>query len=235
MQHVFIDGSVWFPEERILAFADLHLGYEADLRSKGVFVPGNEFASLRQRLIRTVTCTEPRTIVIDGDFKHAFGRISDAEWRHAGQLLDILLQHAKVVLVAGNHDPLLGPLAEKNGLQVVPLFVSDGIAFFHGDALPKSVPDVETVVIGHEHPAVTVRDGPRAERVKCYLVGTWKGKELIVLPSMFSLTEGTDVLTMPLNSPFLDDISKFSVHVLSDGETLYMGTVKDLRKRLQDL
>lgn len=225
----FIDGAAYFPENGVLAVADLHIGYEAELRAKGAYLPTQEVAMLRKRLSRILARTKPRVVVVNGDFKHSFGRVSDGEWRGAKQVLKLLGDGREVVLVIGNHDPVLFPIAKKYGVQTAKEYRVGDTLFVHGDNLPETTESYERVVIGHEHPAITISDGVREELVKCYLVGSWEDKELVVLPSMFSLTEGTDVLSERLMSPFLLDVSSFTVHALVNGEALAFGTVEDVR------
>jgi uncharacterized protein len=86
--------------------------------------------------------------------------------------------------------------------------------------------DVSTIIIGHEHPAVTIKDGPRTELFKAFLIGKWKGKDLIVMPSFNLITEGTDVLKEEVLSPFLNNLDNFKAIVVSD--KLYkFGKLKD--------
>ncbi len=226
----FIDGAVYFPESKVLAVADLHLGYEAEMRQKGVQIPSGEFEVLFKRLSRILAHAKPEIVIVNGDFKHSFGRISDSEWRYAKRTLELLAKNRQVVLVVGNHDPVLFPIAEKFGVTLTEEFLVDQTLFVHGDKLPVSTAAYERIVIGHEHPAISISDGVRSELVKCYLVGTWQKKQLVVLPSMFSLTEGTDVLSGKFLSPFLSDVSKFSVHALVDSKALAFGTVHDVER-----
>jgi|TARA_B100001964_G_scaffold243208_2_gene320428 hypothetical protein len=100
----------------------------------------------------------------------------------------------------------------------------------HGDKLPnqKLLKGVSTIIIGHEHPAVSVHDGPRVELFKAFLVGKWKKYNLIVQPSFNLVTEGTDVLKEKVLSPFLKmDLKNFDAVIVSD--KLYgFGKLKDL-------
>ena len=90
---------------------------------------------------------------------------------------------------------------------------------------------MRTIVVGHEHPAVSVREGSRVEVFKCWLLGKWKGRDLLVMPSFNLMAEGTDILSERLLSPLLTDIEGFRVFAVSDeGEVLPFGTVADLRK-----
>jgi len=226
----FIDGAVFFPKSKTLVLADLHLGYEAEMRAKGVHVPSQEFLVLYRRIVKILAHTKPKTVVVNGDFKHSFGHISDSEWRSARQLLELLTKDRNVVLIVGNHDPVLFPIAEKFGVALQREYLVDDMLILHGDKLPQTTKEFSCIVIGHEHPAISVSDGVRSELVKCYLVGTWKNKDLIVLPSMFSLTEGTDVLSEQFLSPFLSNVNDFFVYALSEGEVLPFGTVKDVKQ-----
>ena len=72
-------------------------------------------------------------------------------------------------------------------------------------------------------------EGSKWEKYKCFLVGTWKRKEIIAVPSFNPLLEGTDVLKEQLLSPFLGDIQNFQIYVVSKGEAFRFGKVKHLR------
>ena len=104
------------------------------------------------------------------------------------------------------------------------------ILVLHGDNIPdkKLLKNVATIVIGHEHPAVSVKEGPREELFKAFLVGKWKKYNLIAQPSFNLVTEGTDVLKEGLMSPFLKgNIKKFDAFIVAD--KLYkFGKLKDL-------
>ena len=70
---------------------------------------------------------------------------------------------------------------------------------------------------GHEHPAIGIQENARTERFKCFLVGTFKRKKLIVLPSFNLVVEGTDVLKQKKISPFLQgNIKNFDCYIIAD-------------------
>lgn len=219
-------------KERTIVVGDVHIGYEEALNKQGILVPRFHFAEIIGRMERIIDLTNPGKIILLGDVKHEFGTISDQEWRETLQFLDLLLSRAKkVILIRGNHDTILGPIARKRGLEIVPFVIHDGILLMHGDQLPKLMPPgITTIIIGHEHPAVAIRDTIRAETFKCFLRGTWKKKHLLVVPSFHPLSEGTNVLQEKLLSPFLhQDLSMFDVFVV--GDTVYpFGKLKNLKK-----
>jgi hypothetical protein len=63
------------------------------------------------------------------------------------------------------------------------------------------------------------------------LKGTWKKKELIVMPSFNPLVEGTDIVKEQLLSPFLDKIDDFEVWISRQEEVLNFGKVKHFLAR----
>ena len=105
------------------------------------------------------------------------------------------------------------------------LIASDALPFVRAS---KYFPSrIKTIIIGHEHPAVVITDGVKREKYKCFLRGTYKKKELIVLPSFNFVSMGTDVLHGKLLSPLLTNIEKFEVFAVED-KIYPMGKVKDL-------
>ena len=159
-----------------------------------------------------------RIVVINGDLKHEFGRISEEEWRNTLKLLDYLAKKCKkIVLVKGNHDSILGPIAEKRNILLVESFLDGDKMIIHGHRKTSIPTAVKTIIIGHDHPAVSIYDDLRKETYKCFLIGKYKGKNLIVQPSINPLIEGTDVKNEKLLSPFLQrDLGRFDVYIVAD-------------------
>ncbi|MBI2665881.1 metallophosphoesterase [Candidatus Woesearchaeota archaeon] len=223
-----IDRALWLDKEKVLIINDLHLGYEEAMQKKGVLLPKYQFQEILTSLKEILLNISPKKIIINGDLKHEFGSVLKQEWRDILSLLDVLLQSSQeVIIIQGNHDPIIKPIAEKRGIKVVKQFyVGKDIMIVHGDELVKT--SAKTIIIGHEHPAITIREGSKWEKYKCFLKGTWKNKQLIVIPCFNPLLEGSDILKERLLSPFLRDISKFEVYIISKGEIFSFGKVKDL-------
>jgi len=210
----------------VVVIADLHLGYEESLKYQGVLVPRFLCKELMKRLLPILERIKPEKIVINGDFKHEFGKVMQQEWRDTLRFIDFLGKHCKeIIIIRGNHDIFLGSIASRRNVKVEKELLIDNILIAHGDELTlNSKP--HTVIIGHEHPAITLRAGVRAEKFKCYLVGKWKKSQLIVQPSCNFATEGTDILREKLLSPFLhQDISDFRIFVVGKEEVLNFGKV----------
>lgn len=222
-----------------LILSDIHMGYEESLNKGGVLIPRAQFKDTIERLKKLFQRIKDMNmdvehVIINGDLKHEFGAISDTEWRNTLGLLDFLLKKCeRITLIKGNHDTILGPIAKKRNVQIVDSFVIDDIFICHGDEIPSSdeFKKAKRVIIGHEHPAIGLKEGSRTEKFKCFLHGKYKAKELIVMPSFNLVQEGTDVLKEELLSPFLSDIGKFEVVIVNDeGEELYFGQINNLKK-----
>ncbi len=175
-----------------------------------------------------------KTIVINGDLKHEFGEISRQEWSDCLALIDFLAARCEqIVLVKGNHDTILGPIARKRNLEVVDSYTVNDIFIAHGHKLPEKelAKTIKTIIIGHEHPAVNLTEAAKTEKYKCFLKGSWHGRNLIVQPSFNLITEGADVAKQKLLSPFLQrGVENFEIFVVDDkkNELLYFGKIKEL-------
>ena len=216
-----------------LIIADVHMGFEEALNKKGVLVPVLQYKDTVARLLPILRKSKPERIVINGDLKHEFGMIMDSEWRNTIKLLDFMLEHCdEVVLLRGNHDTMLGPIARKKNIKVLDYLVVDGSYLCHGHEIPcdDDFKQAKRIIIGHEHPAVMLRHGSRSEIFKCFLKGKYKKKELIVMPSFNVMLEGSDILKGNILTPFLrKNIDDFEVFLV--GEHPYdFGKVADLRE-----
>jgi len=212
--------------KNILIINDLHLGYEEALRRKGILVPRFQLQEIIQIMNRILNKVKPKQIIINGDLKHEFGQILRQEWNEVLQFLDFLLGRGlEIVIIKGNHDPIISPIAEKRGIQVVPEFKVKDILIVHGDELVDT--KAKTIIIGHEHPAIKIHEKSKWEKYKCFLKGKWKGKELIAVPSFNPLLEGTNILEGRMLSPFLKKIDDFTVYIVNEGEVFRFGKVKE--------
>ncbi len=212
-----IDLSLYLKKQKALIISDVHIGYEEALNKKGYLVPRFQFKEVMKKLENILKNNKVETLIINGDLKHEFGTISETEWRHTLRLLDLANKYVKkIILIKGNHDKVLEPIAKKRDVEIVDKIEIEDMLIIHGNKLVEIDKKIKTIIIGHDHPALTLTDPPRSENYKCFLIGSYKRKKLIVMPSFFLVNEGTDVLKEELLSPFLNDIKKFRVIVVSD-------------------
>lgn len=220
-------------DNHVLVLGDFHIGYEEALNKQGVLIPRMQFKDIVDRLNKILHKKKFKKIIINGDLKHEFGKISRQEWKNSLLLIDLLKKHSeKLILVKGNHDKILEPIAKKKDVEIKNYVKIKNILIIHGDKEieNKKIEKIKTIIIGHEHPAISISEGLRAERFKCFLFGKYKSKNLIVMPSFNPLIEGPDVLKEKLLSPFIKNIDSFSAVVITEnGEALDFGKIKELK------
>ena len=96
-----------------LIITDTQIGYEESLNKQGVLIPRFQFDDMLARISEIIDRANPEKIIINGDIKHEFGTISRTEWRNTLRLIDFLTSKAKLILIKGNHDTVLGPITNK--------------------------------------------------------------------------------------------------------------------------
>ncbi|MEK6951054.1 MAG: metallophosphoesterase [Nanoarchaeota archaeon] len=248
-----IHTALWLTQKKILIINDLHLGYEEAWQRKGILVPKFQLSEIIKELesiLEKIAPENPTTVIINGDLKHEFGTVLKQEWKEVLAFLDFVAGFCEnIVILRGNHDPLLRFIAEKRGIQVVTEYTVSDILIIHGDEIvdTTSRTGIKRLIIGHEHPAITLKKGSKREKYKCFLKGTWKmpegktrekagkregkaAKELIAVPSFNPLLEGTDVLKEKLLSPFLEKIADFEVYVVGKEDVFCFGKVGEVGK-----
>jgi putative SbcD/Mre11-related phosphoesterase len=214
-------------EEATLVIGDLHLGYEAAMEEAGVALPRMNQTLIRQRLEALLDAYRPERVVVNGDFKHDFAKNLAEEWVGVAQILELLKARCTPVLVRGNHDNFLMTIAESRGVELRDRFEAGGFTFVHGH---EDVDVAGPVVIGHEHPAVKLRDEIGAVLSLPAFVVT---DDVIVLPAFSPLALGVDVASYPYLSPILNrhDLADGRVYAVDEGEgVLPFGRVADLKR-----
>lgn len=226
-----VDLALYLKKQKILVLSDVHIGYEESLNKQGVLIPRFQFKDLILKLKKIFSVVNPELVIINGDLKHEFGSISDQEWRDTLKFLDFFTERGKkVILMKGNHDTILGPIAKKRDVEIKDYHFVDDIYITHGDKIPKNndFKKSNVLIIGHTHPAISLRDEAKSEKFKCFMKGKWKTKSLIVLPSFNLVTEGSDVQQEKLLSPFLQQkLGDFEIYVVGD-KIYYFGKLKNI-------
>lgn len=238
----FLEDCLLINKE-ILVFSDFHIGYEEYLYGK--YIPVRvQLEEILKKLNRIFKLLEEKEIklkgiIILGDLKHEFGEISDSEWRETLELLDYLLKKCKkIVLIRGNHDNILGPIAKKRNVEVKDFYILGEIGFLHGDKWHKGCDKCRVLVLGHLHPAITLYDNYKKEKYKCFLNGIWKRKDIYILPSFIPLVLGYGIFKFNKERKekffIIDDkdLEKFNVIVYNEkeGRDYNFGKLKKLVK-----
>ena len=184
------ERALYWPRERTLFVADVHLGKAATFRAGGVPLPRGSTAADLARLTRLLERTGASRIVVLGDFIHAkAGRVAAlaeafARWR---------VQHAAidVMLVRGNHDARAGdpPAAWNVGCVDEPFALPPFLACHR-----ITQPATGYALCGHVHPGVRVHgSGEQSARLPCFVLGARRA----ILPAFGRFTGLADVLPAP--------------------------------------
>ncbi|MGM5485071.1 MAG: metallophosphoesterase [Nanobdellota archaeon] len=224
-----VDIGLYLKEHDALVITDLQLGYEGQMLSAGIFVPKFQLKDMKERLKKIIKLVKPSKIIINGDFKHEFGRISREEWKESLDMIDFLEKNSEeLILIEGNHDNIFEPIARKRKLEIKKELLLGSIFLTHGDKEKPIPEEAKTIVIGHEHPALALRKMERVEKFKCFLKGRYNRYDLIVLPSFNPSTTGSDILSEKIMSPYIKDLDNFQVYAVED-KIYPFGKVKDLQ------
>lgn len=190
-KYKFIGKTLFFPKEKILVIGDLHLGYDKML-NKTVMFNFTQIEKVLSELKKVLEKTgKVKKIVLLGDTKHDFSYNKNEE-TDIHKLFSFLTHYAKekdIVLIKGNH--------EKGKNQLKDYYKKNNILFIHGDIEIEEMhkKEVEYIIMSHVHPSLLIRDfmGVKKEKYKCFLIGKYKGKKVIILPSFFSFNEGSSL------------------------------------------
>ncbi len=224
------DIGLYSANLKTLFIADSHLGYEDALAEEGIFVPRINLKLIKERLEKIFSNFDVERIVFNGDLKHEFGDISKQEWFEASEFIDFLKAYGELVIVKGNHDTILNPIVKKKNVKIIENALIGEYFITHGHKFEKPPKNVKALIIAHEHPAISLREGGRVERFKCFLYGKSNGKALVVLPSLLQVVEGTDLLSENLLSPYLQEgIEDFKVWIVED-QPYYFGKIKNVMR-----
>jgi putative SbcD/Mre11-related phosphoesterase len=147
--------------ERVVVVGDLHIGWEVTLSQQGIHIP-SQTGKMLQRLRAIIEKEHPSRIIMLGDVKHSVTGAELEEWRDVPEFFEALLKLVpSVTVILGNHDGNLEPLTPSKLEIVSPtgLALWGRFGLLHGHAWPSpEILGCETLILGHLHPAVTLRD-----------------------------------------------------------------------------
>ena len=202
--------AIWFEEFSMLAVADLHIGYNWAHRHGGQMLPLHQADDTVARLMNLCEFYKPAQLLLLGDIVHRALPLPQIELELQRLLTELQgstesrptmavfksvgrdsVEPMRLHLILGNHDRFLEKLVSAP-LQTE--YVRGGYVFVHGHQINERA---ERVVMGHEHPAISVGDGVATSvKCPCFLIS----RTTIVLPA-FSLWAAGGV-EMPLRQRF---------------------------------
>jgi putative SbcD/Mre11-related phosphoesterase len=145
----------------VVVVGDLHIGWEVSLAQQGIHVP-SQTTKMFERLKKIILDRKPSRLIMLGDVKHSVSGVELEEWRDVPEFFEKLLKLLpSVQIIAGNHDGNLEPLTPSQVELVGPTGITlwNRFGLLHGHAWPSpAILGCETLILGHLHPAVTLRD-----------------------------------------------------------------------------
>ncbi len=185
------DFALYWPTQRALFVADLHLGKCDHFRVAGMPIPSGSSDATLSRLSRLVDQTGARALFVLGDFWHARTGMTE-------QLLEKLAtwrgQHHRLAInvVPGNHDRYCAHdvLTALNIKILADGHLLKPFVLHHYPSTSES----GYTLSGHIHPGIALA-GKARERIKlpCF----WFGESCAVLPSFGEFTGVAVIKRMP--------------------------------------
>ena len=201
-----VAAALYWPAERLLVVADLHLEKGSAFAARGMLLPPYDTAATLERLAHLMSRYAPRTVVALGDNFHdggGPGRLVPAD-RAA---LFALQRGRNWIWIAGNHDPDPG---ERIG-GVFARSLALGALVFRHEPLAEQSPGE---IAGHLHPCARIHRRGRVVTRRCFA----SDGRRVVMPAFGAYTGGLDIRHHAFAQVF--DARAFTAHVLGR-ERLY--------------
>jgi uncharacterized protein len=176
-----LSGAIYWPDERTLVVADLHLEKGSSFATRGVLLPPYDTATTLALLGRVIARHAPRCVIALGDSFHDGGgpaRVMPQDRRTLGGLQ----RGRDWVWIAGNHDP--DPAQDIGGMFAKSMSVGP-LTFRHEPT--RGAADGE--IAGHLHPSARVTQRGRSVTRKCFAAD---GRR-IILPAFGAYTGGLNI------------------------------------------
>ncbi len=191
--------------DRALVVSDLHIGWERLLSQRGVHIP-SQTPKIKNTLLKIIKESKPAHIIFLGDIKDAITKVAMEEWKDIPEFFeDINKEVSDIQVVLGNHDGNLEPLLPETVKILPPTGTSFGdVGLFHGHAWPApELLECKSLVTGHVHPTVAIRDPMGFRMTKQVFVKAPCNKEQLAKALLkYSGNRNNSNLTAALDSQF---------------------------------
>jgi DNA ligase-associated metallophosphoesterase len=198
-----VAGVIYWPEQGMLAVADLHLEKGSSFAERGVLLPPYDTAATLARLNALIARYAPRLVIALGDSFHdgrGPARLADTD----RTTLKAMQRGRDWIWIAGNHDP---EPAENIGGRFLPELRIGALTFRHE---PGGQIDCEDSgeIAGHLHPVARVARRGRAVSRRCFASDGVR----LVMPAFGAYTGGLNVRDRAFANVF--ETLAFTAHML---------------------
>ena len=183
-------GALWWPEERLLAFADLHFEKGSSYAAHGALLPPYDTRDTLLRMTAEIDRLDPAIVVCLGDSFHDLGAWARMHGEDAA-LLAALAHRRRWVWLAGNHDAAPPPALPG---EAAAEFERRGVVLRHqadGGAVAGEIS-------GHYHPKVSVHARGKVVVRRAFIED---GRRL-VMPAFGAYAGGLDAADPTLRALF---------------------------------
>ena len=194
-------GVLYWPEQGLLAVADLHLEKGSSFARRGVLLPPYDTAATLARLSERIARYAPRMVVALGDSFHDGGgpsRLADTDRAS----LTAMQRGRDWIWIMGNHDP---EPAENIGGRFLNTLSVGTLTFRHE---PTETGKGE--IAGHLHPVARVARRGRAVSRRCFATDATR----TVMPAFGAYTGGLNVRDRAFTNVFTT--LAFTAHMLGE-------------------
>ncbi|MFD2140731.1 ligase-associated DNA damage response endonuclease PdeM [Ancylobacter oerskovii] len=197
-------GGLFWPAERMLIVADLHLEKGSSFAARGIALPPYDSRSTLMLLADMVERWRPRIVLALGDTLHdrrAGTRLGPVE----RELLAGIARGREMVWVAGNHDPDAVP--ELGGTHL-PELRTGGLVLRHEPGAGPAAGEIA----GHLHPVARIVRRGRSVRRRCFATDGAR----LVMPALGAYAGGLNVRDRALSGLFA---MSFEAHLIGGART----------------
>jgi uncharacterized protein len=196
-------GALYWPDEKLLAVADLHLEKGSAFATRGVLLPPYDTTATLARLAKLIDYYSPALVIAVGDSFHDGG--GPARMPDMSRMALAALQRGRDWLwLAGNHDR--DPPQGVGGRVAAELAIG-GLTFRH----EPSAHGTDGEIAGHLHPSARVAQRGRGVARRCFAADARR----IVMPAFGAYAGGLNIRDRAFVALF--GALSFTAHLLGAG------------------
>ncbi len=178
-------NALYWPRERALLVADLHLEKGSWYAQHGALLPPYDSRETLERLADAVKATGARRVITLGDNFHDDAGTSRLD-QYAAGMLESLIRALDWVWITGNHDE---EMPRSFGAQVIEEMEVGGVLLRHEAKAGETRPELS----GHYHPKMRLRVRNRHIARPCGVLSRAEnGGDRMILPAFGAYTGGMD-------------------------------------------